>query len=40
MGNIFVLQLQCIGALAFIYVKDVFHDLHLNPKDDFENFPT
>jgi len=37
----FVLQLQFIDALAFIYIKDVFHDLHLNPKDVvFENFPT
>jgi hypothetical protein len=32
MGNIFVLQLKFIDALAFIYVKDVFHDLHLNSK--------
>lgn len=35
MGNIFVIQLQFIDALAFIYVKDVFHDLHLNSKGCF-----
>jgi hypothetical protein len=32
MGNIFALQLQFIDVLAFIYVKDVFHDLYLNSK--------